>query len=157
MIALSHLPFLVHFVSFLLGTNLTPSCLIFPNAVIIRWKCLLPKAHIRQNIFVSVGSRVNLEMVLLLFPKLRITSPAVWKPMGDQHLILSSCRVKQNNLQIQNDQDSIYLEIHSRWHRDFLRPWDFPRALEIYLEISWSSGMYNPIHPSSRQRTDTIL
>ena len=47
-----------------------------------------------------------------------------------------------------------------------LRPQDFPRpsrcpsgfALGTSLgpqEISWSSGMYNPIHPSSRQCMDT--
>ena len=94
----------------------------------------LPKiSKCKQFCFGWIG--VNLEMVLLLFPKLRITSPAVWKPMGDQHLILSSCRVEQNNLQIQNDQDSIYLEIHSRWPRDFLRPWDFPRP----LRFTWKS------------------
>ena len=36
----------------------------------------------------------------------------------------------------------------------------FPSALGTSLgpqEISWSSGMYNPIHPSSRQCTYTIL
>ena len=33
----------------------------------------------------------------------------------------------------------------------------FPSTLEIYLEISWSSGMYNPIHPSSRYCTCSIL
>ena len=31
--------------------------------------------------------------------------------------------------------------------------WTFLRP----RQISWSSGMYNPIHPSSRQCTDTIL
>ena len=53
------------------------------------------------------------------------------------------------------------------WVAHPLRPRDFPRpsrcpsgfALGTSLgprEISWSSGMYNPIHPSSRQCTDTF-
>ena len=49
------------------------------------------------------------------------------------------------------------------WAVHPLRPRDFPRPLGFALEtsrgpreISWSLGMYNPIHPSSQQCTDTL-
>ena len=56
----------------------------------------------------------------------------------------------------------MYCVVYSLRPQDFPRPSRCPSGFALGKsfgprEISWSSGMYNPIHPSSQQCTDTIL